>query len=309
MSSKYGIAEWFGVDVTVMSEEQRVHAALSALGQKDEEDFVPPECPFMQALQPGAPCNKTGGVCSIRRYAATSDGNAEAVAEQPVTVCPSRFRERHGDADVFSTIGSMLYADEHPLVIKEVPFLQKRNAPAGKGKAGRIDWIVLPGDSAAHTDPRWTAVETQAIYFSGDNIWLDVDDYLANPQDVRLPVGNRRPDYRSSGPKRLSPQLDVKAPRIGRWGKNTIVVVDEYFWSQMPGLDESKKLDPANDEVIWLVLRYDADMHLKFSKAIGATMVESRDALSGTDVMDKAKFTGELVDLLNGSPRGKVFKL
>ena len=291
-----------------MTSDERKHAAQVALSQRDEKEPIVPRCPFMQALQPGAPCNKTGGVCSIRKFSDEGD-EPVSLGEQPVTVCPSRFRERHDGVDMFSKIGSLLFDDEEPLVVKEVPFLQKRDAPDGTGKAGRIDWIVLPSTSASESDPRWAAVETQAIYFSGDKIWLDVEDYLANPETVRMPVGKRRPDYRSSGPKRLSPQLDVKAPRIGRWGRNTVVVVDSYFWSQMPGLDENKKLDPSNDEVIWLVLAYDSQMHLVFDRAVGATMADSRDALSGTDVMDKAKFTSELVALLNDRTSGKVFEI
>jgi Restriction endonuclease NotI len=307
MSAKYGIAEWFGKDVQSMSATERASAAAAAISQRDEKEPIAPKCPFIQALQPGAPCNKIGGVCSIRKY---SDGEIAvlSVNEQPVTTCPNRFRERHNGLDMFSTIGEILFNDSEPLVVKEVPFLEKRGVPEGKNKAGRIDWIVLPRASLLNSDPLWAAVETQAIYFSGDNIWLDIEDYLTNPGSLRMPIGQRRPDYRSSGPKRLSPQLDVKAPRIGRWGRNTVVVVDAFFWSQMPGLDESKVLDPSNDEVIWVILKYDVDMHLVFDKVVGATMVDSRDALSGTDVMNKDKFTRELVGLLRDRTSGKVFE-
>lgn len=308
MSVRYGIAEWFGKDIVTMTSDERLAAAKAALSQRDDDEPDVPRCPFMQSLQYGAPCNKVGGVCSIRKYADGEDGPV-SLEDQPVTTCPSRFRERTNGVDMFSSIGELLFDDAQPLVVKEVPFLEKRGAPEGKNRAGRIDWIVMPRNSASQEDPQWAAVETQAIYFSGDNIWLDVEDYLANPSSLRRPVGQRRPDYRSSGPKRLSPQLDVKAPRIGRWGRNTVVVVDAYFWSQMPGLDETKQLDPENDEVIWFVVRYDAEMHLVFERAVGATMVDSRDALSGTDVMNKPKFTRELLGLLNDRTSGKVFEI
>jgi len=77
----------------------------------------------------------------------------------------------------------------------------------------------------------------------------------------------------------------------------------------MPGLDETKPIDPANDEVIWFVVTYNDEMHLVFERVVGATMVASRDALSGTEVMNKVKFTAELVELLNDRTSGKVYEI
>ena len=53
----------------------------------------------------------------------------------------------------------------------------------------------------------------------------EFDAYAVSPTPVLFPVGRRRPDYRSSGPKRLSPQRDVKVPVLAyatcpniKWG-------------------------------------------------------------------------------------------
>jgi len=308
MQVRYGIGEWFGRDISAMTTGDRRLAAQAALRQQAKNQNNIPLCPFKQPLQPGSLCTKPGGVCSIRRYE-NEDGNVTFGDEQPVTVCPNRFRERLGDGThVFSVIGDLLWGDQHPLVVKEVPFLKKRANDEGGAKAGRIDWVVLPGDAADQDDPRWAAVETQALYFSGDNMWLDIDDYHAHPESLRFPAGKRRPDYRSSGPKRLSPQLDVKAPRIGRWGRNTVVVIDRYFWDQMPGLDTTTVPDIDNAEVIWVVFKYDANMHMVFDLAVGASMVQSRDVLSGTDPMNKPEFTANLLSLLNDEDSEKVFR-
>src|SRR5690606_28139709 len=72
-------------------------------------------------------------------------------------------------------------------------------------KAGRIDWLLMDSATIGDADPKWCALETQAVYFSGDNMGAEFSAYLNAPRSVIFPVGFRRPDYRSSGPKRLAP--------------------------------------------------------------------------------------------------------
>ena len=55
----------------------------------------------------------------------------------------------------------------------------------------------------------------------------------------RHKIGRRRPDYRSSGPKRLSPQLDVKVPVLRNWGKKVVVVIDRFFYDNMNTLADA----------------------------------------------------------------------
>lgn len=42
---------------------------------------------------------------------------------------------------------------------------------------------------------------------------------------VPFPQVQRRPDLRSSGPKRLMPRLQIKVPTISRWGEEMAVVI------------------------------------------------------------------------------------
>ncbi len=78
---------------------------------------------------------------------------------------------------------------------------------------------------------------------------------LAHQDDsLPFPVMNRRPDYRSSGPKRLMPQLQTKVPTLRRWGKKMAVVVDDSFYDS---LDEMIPVDHiSNADLAWFVLDY-----------------------------------------------------
>ena len=59
-----------------------------------------------------------------------------------------------------------------------------------------------------------------------------------NGPGLPFPEGIRRPDFRSSGPKRLMPQLQIKVPTISRWGKKMAVVVDLPFWESLGAITE-----------------------------------------------------------------------
>src|SRR5690349_9570617 len=89
-------------------------AALESLKPKTHRSPAPP-CPFAQRLQPGARCNKSGGVCSIRMYlpGESADGDAVPVGD-PVVVCPSRFRQAAEGRDMFSAIGEAIFGDPRP---------------------------------------------------------------------------------------------------------------------------------------------------------------------------------------------------
>ena len=107
-------------------------------------------------------------------------------------------------------------------VAREVPFM--KSASTGK-HAGKIDLVV------ARSEPwSWYGLEIQAVYFSGDKMEQEFevlkDDARSDPP---FPVGNRRPDWRSSGAKRLMPQLQVKGPTLRRWGSKIAVAVDRPF--------------------------------------------------------------------------------
>lgn len=80
---------------------------------------------------------------------------------------------------------------------------------------------------------------------------------FAHWQGPGIPFPNkvRRPDYRSSGPKRLMPQLQVKIPTLRRWGKKMAVVTDRSFFEHMGRMDEAK--DISNCDIVWFVVDHE----------------------------------------------------
>ncbi len=328
---RYGIAEWFGRDITRLSPEERqtfgqLAARQDATGNLSEA----PPCPFLATLIPTARCNKAGGVCTIRRYA-PADGTAgvTVAGDKVVTVCPLRFLQHVGDGQsLFAWIADKMLDINAPIVVKETPFLRKVSDAArpteaaaaddedeGK-KAGRIDWILVNPATMAAGELEWCAVETQALYFSGDKMGHEFEAYAAAPSPILYPSGKRRPDYRSSGPKRLSPQLDVKVPVLRNWGKKVVVVIDRFFFENMNELtdayararNDQERRD--NADVVWFVVDFDTDMHLRPSTVVYTTLESSRRALNATEPLSKADFTRELKAVISDDNRSnKVFRV
>lgn len=117
---------------------------------------------------------------------------------------------------------------------------------------GRIDHILLAPDTVPL---RWCAVELQAVYFSGKGMKSQFD-ILQGWNGPGLPWPNevRRPDFRSSGPKRLMPQLQTKVPTLRRWGKKMAVVTDRAFFESMGEMEEVP--DVSNCDIVWFVLDF-----------------------------------------------------
>lgn len=300
--ASWSIAEWYGKDIRTMSSAERRDAAVVALdtNERGMAAVEQPICPFLSAVRPGAKCNKPGGVCSIRLY---EEGTPVKLPDvQPATVCPNRFLEINGGQSVFAYIAKALYdVDSGAMVVKEIPFLNKVDADGRVrgAKAGRIDWVVIPtpprkGDEATFD---WVAVETQAVYFSGTNMWDDIARYLEDPDRLHAPQGMRRPDYRSSGAKRLAPQLSAKSPVMRRWGHKVAVVVDESFFAELAALPDTIK-DFDNAEVVWVIMRYTDKMNLVVDRILFAELNDSIDALQATQPMNRGEFETGLKDEL-----------
>ncbi len=224
-------------------------------------------------------------------------------------------------ASILRWVGEIVLGTRSPWLVKEVPFLEKLGVADVKDeesshKAGRIDWVLVNPKSQ---NLEWCALETQAVYFSGDSMATEFKAYeVANDKHTIFPIGNRRPDYRSSGPKRLAPQLQVKVPTLGHWGRKTAVVVDRYFHENMSKLeavaikggDEQDKLD--NSEIVWFDVDYDSSyskhVHVKH---IFAKHDESVSEMNATKPISKKRFEQELKELLNDRSKlgSKVFKL
>ena len=88
-----------------------------------------------------------------------------------------------------------------------------------------IDQVLV---SVSGQGLKWCALEMQAVYFSGKSMENDFKDMRQwEGPGIPFPKVQRRPDFRSSGPKRLMPQLQIKVPTISRWGKKMAVVLEK----------------------------------------------------------------------------------
>jgi len=181
---------------------------------------------------------------------------------------------------VYRWIGESLLGDPEAIPVGEIPFLQRvpkirGDSPLTAREVGRIDNVLVVEKGAAL---EWCPVEKQAVYFSGRKMAHDFK-YIAETKDEGLPFPqfSRRPDYRSSGPKRLLPQLQVKVPTLRTWGKKMAVVVDEDFFKELGAINEANHL--SNAEVVWFVVRYaerpDGKVHLEPARMFITTLEES----------------------------------
>ena len=113
---------------------------------------------------------------------------------------------------------------------------------------------------------------------------------------VPFPKVQRRPDFRSSGPKRLMPQLQVKVPTISRWGKKMAVVIDKAFWESLSEMRETKDL--SNCEIVWFVVSFDAAKDGRFSLRPDAihytTLSNAVEGLTGGTPMSLERFEREI---------------
>ena len=195
----------------------------------------------------GANCTKQGGVCSLREYAQTAAGGSATVAPAGSlrTTCPHRFLE---SGEIFKWVGEVLLGTSTPLVLREIGFLEAE----GGGEVGYIDSVLVhPTERPLH----WCALEIQAVYFSGRNMGVEFEALKRDRDTLPFPAGDRHPDYRSSGPKRLMPQLQIKAPWLRRWGKKLAVVVDVDFFSALGAMDDVA--DISNCDIAWFAVEYE----------------------------------------------------
>jgi hypothetical protein len=173
---------------------------------------------------------------------------------------------------IYEWIGEVILQHLAPFAAKEVGFLQ---SPGGEGNGDEVSQIdrvlVVPGSVPLS----WCALEVQAVYFSGDAMAREWPAIATNrAPSPPFPVGRRRPDYRSSGPKRLMPQLQIKVPTLRRWGKRMAVVVDEAFWDALGPMDEVGHV--SNCDIAWFVVGYEeySDRVALVRRAVHLTTLE-----------------------------------
>ena len=249
---RFGIGEWYGRLLTSLTSEERAIFGERALGR----DKTPMPC-LPRATEKETPlCTKAGGVCSLRLYQRSADGSAvvppDSAFQSLRTTCPYRFSQ-HGL--IIELVGEYLLGTSEPLIVKEVGFLESVGRSAsdeglGSEDVGRIDHILVATDS----EPlRWCALEIQAVYFSGPGM---SSEFLAlsSGEAIPFPGRIRRPDYRSSGPKRLMPQLQIKVPALRRWGKKMAVLVDRDFFDSLGPMDQVNHI--SNSDIVWFVVKF-----------------------------------------------------
>lgn len=176
---QFGIAEWYGADVTRMSPAERSHYAALALSKKTK---IQP-CPS----RPDRMCHKSGGVCSLRRYEPGPEPGTVLLGGL-ATTCPSRFYDGN---EIFRWIGKVMLGTTDPVILNEIPFLQKlgNEAPETHDSGaqgdddfiGRIDHVLVHPDTGRRLE--WCAIEMQAVYFSGKAMSHDFQDIRNHPED------------------------------------------------------------------------------------------------------------------------------
>lgn len=92
------------------------------------------------------------------------------------------------------------------------------------------------------------------MYFSGKEMSIEFKALAESGGVATMPLEGRRPDYRSSGPKRLMPQLQIKVPTLRRWGKKMAVVVDTSFFESMGRMEEVNEL--SNCDIVWCLVDF-----------------------------------------------------
>ncbi len=249
---RFGIGEWYGKNFLQLSGKERRHLASLQIGKSPERKSLP--CPFRSTDELTVNCTKEGGVCSIRLYEEAL-GKALSVSGevgQLRATCPNRFQQENL---IYRWVSEVILGMHESSVIGEIGFLKRPRTeedPERETSVGKIDNVLIaPGSEPL----RWCALEVQTVYFSGQGM---VNEYRhifgSKGGKIPFPFSARRPDYRSSGPKRLMPQLQTKVPTLRRWGKKMAVVVDRSFFNALGKMDSVE--DISNCDIAWFVVGY-----------------------------------------------------
>ena len=290
LRSRHSIGEWYGKPFEQMTPAQRFEQAKIEIAT---EGITGKPCPFRSPGQ----CNKKGGVCSLRLYTQRDSGPVTG-AGPLITTCPVRFGEL---GIIYKWVGELLLDTTDPVVLGEIGFLDRlqpddpiiEEDSDERDFIGRIDNVLV---HPTRTPLDWCALELQAVYFSGKSManefrMLSEREYPELP----FPAKHRRPDWRSSGPKRLLPQLQTKVPTIRTWGKKMAVVIDEAFFSSLVGLERQKHL--SNAEIVWFVVGYEqvADSwKLVRREAVFSMLEASVKSLTGGVPLPRERFEQQL---------------
>jgi hypothetical protein len=303
---RFGIGEWYGrlFHGLTMPERQR-YAILAGLAKRPTQQ----PCPF-QGDGSDVPCTKAGGVCSVRRYVEWAETGLAEVAPGDAgrlrALCPYRFREA---GLIYRWVGEVLLDAGEPTVVSEVAFLRSTagdgESPDSAEDVGRIDQVLIrPGSQPL----AWCALEIQAVYFSGASMGRDFAAIREHTSEaLPFPAGHRRPDYRSSGPKRLMPQLQIKVPTLRRWGKKMAVVVDRDFYAALAPMDRVS--DISNCDIAWFIVDFTEGLEGRAQLARGevhlTTLERAVEGLTAGIPVSKDEFERRILAKLTRRAAGR----
>ena len=132
-----------------------------------------------------------------------------------------------------------------------------RDAASVADFLSRVGYVAIDAKGTGGWDAlkrRMRPGVVQAVYFSGKNMPLEFNYIEQTQGKLSMAREKRRPDYRSSGVKRLMPQLLTKVPTLRRWGKKMAVVVDAPFFHSMGKMERVS--DVSNADIVWFLVDF-----------------------------------------------------
>lgn len=302
---RYGVGELLARNLASLTPQVRA----DLVHERQQGTAVCPPKQSCQSYDPngiprgGVKCTKPGGICSVRRYQAEFQtrqitsriGETVQAVGTFATICPLRFIEA---GTVYAWIGSELLGTNQPRIVRELAFLESTTAgpeetQEAEEAVGRLDCVLVDPAAPVLT---WCAVEMQAVYLSNSKTTTELKNLVECHDSIPFPVTNPRPDYRSSGPKRLLPQLQVKVPTLSRWGIKMAVVIDREFYQSMGKMEQANH--PSNADIAWFVMEYQQTPKGLASLQPGTvhytTLPEAIEGLVGADAIPKPAFEAQI---------------
>jgi hypothetical protein len=271
---QFSIAEISGRLLSTLTLEER------SLLREDHEIT----CPFDNKT-----CKKRDHVCSIQRYREPDDIFLSE-SSPLVAICPRRLRQ---DNKVYNAIAS-LFGNERFVCHPEfaMSYSHKKNRLA-KSELCKLDFLFASLSLVV-------AVEVQTVYFSGDSMASDIALIAESREPFLKPVGNRHPDFKSSGQKRLWPQIECEWNLLRQSDLNSklAIVMDSTFFNTLPF--DPENIDLRNAEIVWVVvnlIEHDHKVEL-MTEVKGSTFAATKELF--TDHRLDSRKLAASIDMLLG---------
>jgi hypothetical protein len=219
-SATLKIRRILGIDLQQATEMKRKD--LCSWARTPVKERNPMVCPYRQRLGLSgqkALCNKTQAVCSL------SPEHRKTETDEEIAICPSRLL-----SDTLIHTFPMALNLRGPLRIATEVSVQSQSG----GKAFQIDVALR---DVHGTD---IAIEIQSVYTSGGGLGENLKE-TEEDADKRIAV-----DWRSSGAKRLMPQVDAEWNILQKAGKRLCILAQPNLFSMLPkGLPRLSRLGDA----------------------------------------------------------------